>query len=111
MHDEDLHNFSIIHLPHPVDKSFELVNSIPTSVLRLEKLYDLHDKFKGVSNCKMNSSNMHYEAINLGTEANPQDINLGSDCTQNEKSAFLKLFNEFKDIFAWSYDDLNTSYT
>ena len=56
----------------------------------------------------MNSSNMHYEAINLGTEANPQNINLGSDCTQNEKSAFLKLFNEFKDIFAWSYNDLKT---
>ena len=50
MHDEDLHNFPIIHPPHPVDQSFELVNSIPMSVLRLEKFYDLHDKFKGVPN-------------------------------------------------------------
>ena len=46
--------------------------------------------------------------INLGTEANPQNINLGSDCTQHKKSSFLKLFSEFKDAFAWSYDDLKT---
>ena len=108
-HDEDLHNFSIIHPPHPVDQSFELVNSIPTSVLKLKNFYDIHDKFKGVLNCKTKSSNMCYEIINLGTEANPQNINLGSDCTQNEKSAFLKLFSEFKDIFACLYDHLNTS--
>ena len=84
-HDEDLHNFLIIHPPHPVDQSFELVNLIPMSVLRIEKFDDLHDKFKGVPNCKTNSSNMHYKAINLGTGANAQNINLGSDCTQNEK--------------------------
>ena len=106
MHDVDLHNFSIIHPPHPIDKSFEMVNSILTLILRLEKFNDLHDKFR-VPNCKTNSSNMCYEAINLGTEENPQNIMLGSDCTQNEKSTFLKLFSEFKDIFAWSYDDLN----
>ena len=51
---------------------------------------------------------MRYEVINLGTEANTQNINLGSDCTHNEKSAFLKLFSEFKDIFAWSYNYLKT---
>ena len=107
-HDEDLHNFSIIHPPQLVEQSFDLVNSIPTSVLRLENFYDLHDKFKEVPSCKMNSSNMRYETINLGTQAIPQNINLGSDCTQNEKSAFLKLFSEFKDVLAWSYDDLKT---
>ena len=51
---------------------------------------------------------MCYETINLGTEANPQNTNLGSKSTPNEKSAFLKLFSEFKDIFAWSYNDLKT---
>ena len=78
------------------------------SVLRLEKFYDLYDKFKGVHNCMTNKSNMRYETINLGTESNLQNINLGSDCTSNEKMAFLKLFNEFKNVFAWSYDDMKT---
>ena len=35
-------------------------------------------------------------------------MNLGIDCTPIEKSAFIKLFKEFKDVFAWMYDDLNT---
>ena len=106
VHDEYLHNFSIIHPPQLVDQSFELVNSIPVSVIRLENFYDLHDKFKGVPNYKTNSSNMRYETINLGTESNLQNVNLGSDCIPNEKLAFLKLFSEFKDVFAWSYDDM-----
>ena len=25
-----------------------------------------------------------------------------------KKKAFLKLFSEFKDVFAWSYDDMKT---
>ena len=33
-------------------------------------------------------------------------MNLGIDCTHTEKSAFIKLFKEFKDVFAWTYDDL-----
>ena len=51
---------------------------------------------------------MQSEIVNLGTEANPQCLNLGSTCTSQEKIAFFKLFNEFKDIFAWTYDDLKT---
>jgi len=45
---------------------------------------------------------------NLGTESNPQTINLGIDCNHVEKTAFIKLFKEFKDIFAWTYDNLKT---
>jgi hypothetical protein len=52
-------------------------NSIPRSVVKLEKFYDLHDKFKKVTNCKMHSSVMQYEVINLGTLDKPQNINLG----------------------------------
>ena len=51
---------------------------------------------------------MQYDIVNLGTENNPQCVNLGSTCTPQEKTAFIKLFNEFKDIFAWTYDDLKT---
>ena len=66
----------------------------------------MQDKLKGVPNYKTNRSNMCYETINLGTESNLQNINLGSDCTSNEKLAFLKLFSELKNVFSWSYDDL-----
>ena len=74
-------------------------NSIPRSVVKLEKFYDLHDKFKRVTNCKTHSSVMQYEVINLGTPDKPQNINLGVQCSDEEKMAFIKLFKEYKDVF------------
>lgn len=42
-------------------------NYIPRSMVKLEKFYDLQDKFKRVTNCKTHSLVMQYEVINLGT--------------------------------------------
>jgi hypothetical protein len=77
-------------------------------VVRLENLYDLQDKFKKVTNCKTNNSSMQFEVINLGTNNTPQNINLGKNCSSEERQAFIKLFKEYKDIFSWTYDDLKT---
>jgi ribonuclease HI len=107
-HDENLRDFTVISDPRSPESSSELVNSIPKSVVRLEKFYDLHDKFRGVVNCKTNSSSLLYETVNLGTRDNPQNINLGKGCSEQERSAFIKLFKEFKDVFSWTYDDLKT---
>ena len=69
-----------------------MVNSIPKSVVRLDKLYDLCDKFRGVVNCKTNSSSLLYETVDLGTRDNPQNINLGKGFFEKERSDFIKLF-------------------
>lgn len=53
-----------------MDKLFDLANIAPKPVVRLKTLYDLHDKFKRVVNCKTNSSYMQYEVINIGTKFN-----------------------------------------
>jgi hypothetical protein len=98
----------VISDPRSPESTSELVNSIPRSVVRLEKFYDLHDKFRGAVNCKTNSSSLIYETVNLGTRDNPQNINLGKGCSEQERSSFIKLFKEFKDIFSWTYDDLKT---
>jgi hypothetical protein len=55
-----------------------------------------------------NNSTMQFEVINLGTSNMPQNVNLGKNCSPVEKQAFIKLFKEYKDIFSWTYDDLNT---
>ena len=81
---------------------------IPRSVVKLETFYDLHDNFKRVTNCKTHSSIMQYEVINLGTPDKPQNINLRVQCFDEEKESFIKLFKEYKDVLAWSYDDLKT---
>jgi hypothetical protein len=105
-HEEDLHEFTVI--PNPKPPESEMVNSLPNSVVRLEKYYDFEDKFKKTVNCKTNSSSLHYEKVNLGTNDNPQYINLGLGCSKQEKVAFIRLFKEFKDVFAWTYEDLKT---
>jgi hypothetical protein len=81
-------------------------NGIPRNVVRLEKLYDLQDKFKKFINCKTNSSSMQFEVVNLGTNTMPQNINLGKNCSPEEKQSYIKLFKEYKDIFSWTYEDL-----
>jgi hypothetical protein len=86
----------------------ELVKSIPISVVRLEKFYDLHDNYRGAVNCKNNSSTFIYETVNLGTRDNPQNINLGKGCSEKEISVFIKSFKEFKDVFSWTYNDSKT---
>ena len=73
-------------------KLLKKVKPIPNSVLRLENFFDLQDKFRSVHNCKTNSSQMKYESINLGTELNPQTVNLGIDCTPTEKTTFINFF-------------------
>jgi ribonuclease HI len=107
-HDDNLHDFTVIPDPKSPEALSDMVNSIPKSIVRLEKFYDFEDKFKKTVNCKTNSSSLSYEKVNLGTSENPQCINLGLGCSRQEKAAFVKLFKEFKDVFAWTYDDLKT---
>ena len=91
-HDEDLHNFTIIPKPCSIQESLDQVSAFPRSVIKLENFYDLKDKFKAARNCKTGSSIMQSSIVNLGTEQNSQYVNLGSMCTLQEKSAFIKLF-------------------
>jgi ribonuclease HI len=107
-HDDNLRDFTVIPNPKPPEALSDMVNFIPKSVVRLEKFYDFEDKFKKTVNCKTNSSSLTYEKVNLGTNENPQFINLGLGCSKQEKVAFIKLFKEFKDVFAWTYEDLKT---
>jgi ribonuclease HI len=70
-HDEDLHNFTVIPDPRSPESTSDMVNSIQKSMVRLERFYDLHDKFRKSVNCKTNSSSLTHEKVNLGTKDNP----------------------------------------
>ena len=50
---------------------------------------------------------MQYERINVGFEQDPKNVNLRLGCTPIERVAFIKLFKGYKDIFAWTYDNVN----
>lgn len=77
-------------------------------MVRLEDLYDIKDRFKQVTNSKLQSSTLRFELINLGTQAKPQTINLGLGLTSKEIFSFIILLKKYKKKIAWNYDDLKT---
>jgi hypothetical protein len=81
---------------------------MPKNTIGLEKLLDLRDKFRRLTNTKTSTLSLLYEAMNIGTKQNPQNINLGKNSTQAERETFMKLFKELKDVFVWTYEDLKT---
>ena len=44
--------------------------------------------------------------INLGTDDEPKMIQVGNTLTISEKDALVALLTEFKEVFAWSYEDM-----
>jgi hypothetical protein len=63
--DEESHDLEL-NKSSPEDK-IKSENIVPKSVVKLEDLYDLKDRFKKPTNCKTHSSTMSVELINLGT--------------------------------------------
>jgi hypothetical protein len=81
-------------------------HTIPRGIANLESLFDLKDHFKGPKNVKTGSSCPLHETVNLGTPEAPKNVNLGKTISKGERKAYLKLFRQYQDVFAWSYKDL-----
>ena len=47
------------------------------------------------------------QPINLGTDDEPKMIQVGNTLTIFEKEALVSLLTEFKEVFAWSYEDMS----
>ena len=71
-------------------------------------MFDLNDKFRRPVNVNTHSSSLQFELINLGTEIEPKYVNLGKCCSPGERNKFISLFKQYKDVFAWTYEDLKT---
>ena len=71
-------------------------------------MFDLDNKFRKPVNVKTHSSSLQFELINLGTEAEPKYVNLGKCCSLGERSKFISLFKQYRDVFYWTYEDLKT---
>ena len=46
--------------------------------------------------------------MNLGSEAEPKYVNLGKCCSPGERSKFISLFQQYKDVFALNYEYIKT---
>ena len=88
-HQEDLQNGQMIK-----------VNFMAKGERMLEGIFDLQNKIKKPANVKTSSSSMQYVMINLGMEVVPKYVNLGKCCLPGERCQFIKLFQQYKDIFS-----------
>ena len=80
-------------------------NTVPKGMVELEHIFD-HDESalnkrtaeeKGIEEC---------DSYNLGIDDDPKMVRVGKACTQQEREDMLKLLSEYKDIIAWSYEEL-----
>jgi hypothetical protein len=78
------------------------------NVLALEKLFDLQSKIGRPTSLNNDNSTMMHFLVNLGTFEQPKYVNLGTCCLDMEKHTFRELFKNYRDFFAWTYDDLKT---
>jgi hypothetical protein len=78
-------------------------NTFPKGCVPLENLFDRHDVFKGKRSNKKTDEAMEF---NIDTEIDPRMIKIGKGTTDKERIKILALVREFKDTFAWNYDDL-----
>ena len=81
-------------------------NFMAKGVRTLKGMFDLKNKFRKPANVKTNSSSLQYEMVNLGTEADRKYENFGKCFSPGERGRFIKLFQQYKDIFSWTYEDL-----
>ena len=77
-------------------------------MIKLEDLYDLKIRFKRSANSKLYSSTLNYELVNLGTNEKPRNVNLGHGLAPEEKSVYIRLLRQYKNVFSWNYDELKT---
>ena len=71
-------------------------------------MFDLDNKFRRPTNVKTHSSSLQFELINLGTKVKPRYVDLGKCCSPGERTKFISFFKQYKDVFAWTYEELKT---
>jgi hypothetical protein len=78
-------------------------NTLPKGSIPLENLFDRHDVVKGKRTNKKVEEALEF---NIGTDMDPRTINIGKGTTEKERKEILELIKEFRDTFAWNYDEL-----
>ena len=81
---------------------------IPPYFVSLEKLFNRHDAYIKQKRVKKGPTTTEYEGVNIDNVDDPKIINVGKCFSLKEKEAARRLFEEYWDVFAWSYDDLKS---
>jgi hypothetical protein len=84
-------------------------NHIPAGLAPLENMFDRSDRFlnkmKKIDTVDVSSQ---VDDVNVGSKESPRYIKISKVCTEKERKEIINLVPEYKDVFAWSYDELKT---
>jgi hypothetical protein len=78
-------------------------NKIPKGLVPLEQLFDRLDTFQGTNKSSLDDQG---QEVNIGNEDTTRIIKIGKACTLEEQRKIVTLVREYRDVFAWSYDEL-----
>jgi ribonuclease HI len=80
-------------------------NHIPRGLVPLERLFDGNDvAIKG----RVSGDDVDTTECNIGTPEEPKFVKLSRSLTKEQRIEYTELLREFSDVFAWTYEDLNT---
>jgi hypothetical protein len=80
-------------------------NQIPKGLIPLERLFDQNDiPLKSTLQPQLEE----VEDCNVGSNENPKLVKLSKYLPTELKKKYVELLKEYKDVFAWSYEDLKT---
>jgi ribonuclease HI len=80
-------------------------NQIPRGLIPLERLFDQDDiPLKST----LRPQPEEVEDCNVGTNEDPKMVKISKYLPAQIKSKYVELLRQYKDVFAWSYDDLKT---
>lgn len=82
-------------------------NTIPKGMVDLEWIFD-NDEFSKQRRPSLDVGNDDYNLFNLDFEGDPWMVKIGRVYTEQEKNEMLQLLTQYKDVIAWSYQDLKT---
>jgi hypothetical protein len=77
-------------------------NTFPKVCVPLEHLFDRNNVFKGKKPNKQTDEALEF---NIDTKMDPRMVKIGKGTTEKERIEIVDLIREFKDTFAWNYDE------
>ena len=101
----------------PIEFVESVRNSFPFNMISNSAyLLDLNVFISEIGNETLNNKELKHgylepikeetQPINLGTDDKPKMIQVGNTLTTSEKDALVAVLTEFKEVFAWSYEDM-----
>jgi hypothetical protein len=80
-------------------------NQIPKGLIPLERIFN-HDDIPLKTTLQPQPEEV--EDCNIGTEESPRLVKVSRYLSPEIKSKYVELLKKYKDVFAWSYDELRT---